>query len=195
MFGTHVDDEDMKDFHANTTWSEHLPETVFLDIEEFLTLDELSKCFYVCADWRKFIEKYSLISRREVQCYISKQTSKHALLGMCFEVQTKRDMIDLVGPRMDFISLEKWKDGHRTTLWGNPCTDILLFPINAEHSKRGEHQIFQVARDFMRKFPKETYTFNGITKDIKAYNRELVPVTFKLSFLNHKSRPNLYSEN
>jgi len=175
VFGTHVDDEGMKDFNANTTWSEHLPETVFLDIEEFLTLDELSKCFYVCADWRKFIEKYSLISRREVQCYISKQTSKHALLGMCFEIQTKRDMIDLVGPRMDFISLEKWKDGHRTTLWGNPCTDILLFPINAEHSKRGEHQIFEVARDFMHKFPKETYTFNEITKDIKAYNRELVP--------------------
>jgi len=175
VFGTHEDDEDMEDFNPNTTWSEHLPEQVFLDIEKFLTLDELSKCFYVCADWQKFIEKYSLISRREVQCYISKQTSKDALLGMCFEVQTKRDMIDLVGPRMDFISLEKWKTGHRTTLWGNRCTDILLFPINAEHAKRGEVEIFQVAREFMRKFPRGTYSFNGTSRNINAYNRELVP--------------------
>jgi len=110
------------------------PPQVFQVIIEFLPMSDIINARASCASIRSLIEEAAIIPRREVHCFVTKNTWKEATLGVGLSC-TKNDKLTLeeVKPNMEFLSLDEWKNGHRASAWGEELTDFLVLPISRTH--------------------------------------------------------------
>jgi len=110
------------------------PPQVFQVIIEFLPMSDIINARASCASIRSLIEEAAIIPRREVHCFVTKNTWKEATLGVGLSC-TKNDKLTLeeVKPNMEFLSLNEWENGHRASAWGEELTDFLVLPISRTH--------------------------------------------------------------
>jgi len=110
------------------------PPQVFQVIVEFLPMCDIINARASCGSVRSLIEEAAIIPRREVHCFVTKQTWKEATLGVGLSC-TKNEKLTLeeVQPNMEFLSLAQWESGYNTSAWGEELTDFLVLPISRMH--------------------------------------------------------------
>jgi len=111
------------------------PPQVFQVMVEFLPMGDIINARASCESVRSLIEECAIIPRREVHCFVTKQTWKEATLGVGLSCtkNEKKFTLEEVQPNMEFLSLEKWKAGHNMSAWGEELTNFLVLPISRTH--------------------------------------------------------------
>jgi len=119
---------------AKDACADVFPVGVFQDIIEFLPMGDIINARSSCYTVRKVIEDAAIIPRREVHCFITKQSWKETVLGIGLTCEkSEAGNLEEVQPNMEFLSLEEWENGHRQSAWGEKLTDFLVLPVSRQH--------------------------------------------------------------
>lgn len=111
------------------------PPDVFQVILEFLCIGDIIKARGSCESVRSLIEEIAIIPRREVHCFVTKNSWKECTLGMGLTAEkSRKGNMKEMKPNMEFLSLECWESGKRNSAWGMPLTDYLVLPISRQHA-------------------------------------------------------------
>jgi len=114
------------------------PPQVFQVIIEFLPMCDIINARASCGSVRSLIEEAAIIPRREVHCFVTKQTWKEATLGVGLTcTKNEKLTLEVVQPNMEFLALNQWEIGHRVSAWGEELTDFLVLPVSRMHCNMG----------------------------------------------------------
>eukprot|EP01119_Soliformovum_irregulare_P010323 TRINITY_DN2538_c1_g1_i2.p1 TRINITY_DN2538_c1_g1~~TRINITY_DN2538_c1_g1_i2.p1 ORF type:complete len:1193 (-),score=425.36 TRINITY_DN2538_c1_g1_i2:218-3796(-) len=115
-----------------------LPQEIIIEIYDYLThIDDVSSMYRTCVKLRDIGWKYSVWTRRELNCYFSKRSFHEDIMGIGLSVQRHKDKkLKTLSSPLDLISRTAFlEDEVRKSAWREPFDYWLPLPISARHSK------------------------------------------------------------